>query len=129
MDGTFAIICGSLGFPSLIFAFLVAMRYLSYRETLALAEKGLVRGQIRGDNKGTLRWGIAITAIGMALCLGLWPLGFLVGSPFPLGIGPWMLFGLLPLFFGLALVLIYYLTAREDKKDESVKREEPPAAS
>ncbi|MGQ0601931.1 MAG: DUF6249 domain-containing protein [Anaerolineales bacterium] len=115
MTDDFAIVCGSLGFFFLIFAFIAVMRYLAYRETLALAEKGLVRGQIRGDNKGTLRWGIAITAVGMALCLGLWPIGFFSGTRWPLGIGPWMLAGLLPMFFGLALVLIYYLTAREEK--------------
>lgn len=103
-----------------IFGFILAFRYLSYRETLALAEKGLVRPEKPRSNngKGTLVWGILIAAIGLALCLGLWPLGA-VGygaSQYPLGMGPWMLFGLLPLFFGLALVLIYVLT-RKDNPD------------
>jgi hypothetical protein len=119
--------CASLAFFLLVFGFIALMRYLNYRETLALAEKGLVRGgRLRGNGgngKDTLRWGIAITAVGMALCVGLYPLGFLGGrSSFPLGFGPWMLVGLIPTFFGIGLVLIYALT-RESPGDK------PPSAS
>jgi uncharacterized protein DUF6249 len=122
-----------LGFIVLLFGFIIVLRYMSYREMLTLAEKGLVRpDRIRGGNgKDTLRWGIAIAAVGMALCVGLYPLGFIGGgSRFPLGFGPWMLIGLLPMFFGLGLVLIYVLT-REDKKGEKnseTKKIEPPSA-
>jgi hypothetical protein len=98
-----------------LFALIVIMRYISYRETLALAEKGLARPQKRSDGKDALRWGIAITAVGVALCLGLWPLGFLAGNTFPLGLGPWMLFGFVPVFFGLALILIFVLTYERTK--------------
>jgi hypothetical protein len=89
---------------------------MSYRETLDLAEKGLVRGDLRrgGNGKDTLRWGIVITAVGLALCIGLYPLGFVTGTRFPLGLGPWMLAGLLPTFFGVGLVLIYVLTREKD---------------
>lgn len=130
----FTIPCASLGFFVLLFGFIALMRYLNYRETLALAEKGLVRGgRLRangGNGKDTLRWGIVITAVGIALCVGLYPLGFMGGrSGFPLGLGPWMLFGLIPTFFGLGLVLIYALT-REDKRDKQAGhpevRSEPP---
>ena len=38
---------GILGFFTLLFGFIAYMRYLSYRETLALAEKGLVIGYDR----------------------------------------------------------------------------------
>ena len=51
-----------------------------------------------------------ITAVGLALCVGLWPIGFMAGNIYPLGLGPWMLIGILPTFFGLALILIYVLT-------------------
>ncbi|HEY4689503.1 MAG TPA: DUF6249 domain-containing protein [Anaerolineae bacterium] len=102
--------------PFVFFAFL---RYLRYKETLALAEKGLARPeQVRGNGKDTLRWGIAITAIGLALCVGLYPLGA-SRSVYPLGFGPWMLIGLLPTFFGLALVLIYVLTREKKPEDKS----------
>jgi hypothetical protein len=75
-----------------------------------LAEKGLIHPQKQSDGKDTLRWGIVITAVGLALCVGLWPIGFLAGDTYPLGLGPWMLIGIVPTFFGLALILIYVLT-------------------
>ena len=97
----------------IIFGFFAYLRYLRYKETLVLAEKGLVRPTDLGNGKGFLRWGIVITGLGLALCLGLYPMGWLVGSgDFPLNFGPWMLFGLVPTFFGLSLVLIYFLTSR-----------------
>lgn len=106
-------ICASVAVTLiLIFGFILTLRYLNYRETLALAEKGLVRPEKpRRDGKDTLRWGIIIASLGLALSLGLWPIGAANnGAYYPLGLGPWMLFGFVPLFFGLALVLIYVLT-------------------
>jgi hypothetical protein len=35
------------------------------------------------------------------------------GSDLIFGIGPWMVVGLLPIFFGLALLLIYFINRRE----------------
>jgi len=110
---------GSLGFIGLVFGFILLMRFISYKETLALAEKGLVKPVKSGNGKGALIWGIIFSAVGVALMLGLWPLGFMFGPDWPLGFGPWMLAGLLPLFFGLALILIHVLTHER-------KREEPP---
>ena len=101
--------------------FIFGMRYLNYKETMELAEKGLVRpARANGNGKAALIWGIIITAIGLALIIGLWPLGIMVNSNAPLGFGPWMLTGLIPTFFGLALVLIHVLTReeKEDKKEE-----------
>jgi hypothetical protein len=97
--------------PFIFFAF---WRYLRYKETIALAERGLLRPtRNRNGNGGrdTLRWGIIIASIGMALSCGLWPIGF--QSDFPLGLGPWMVVGFLPLFFGIALVVIHYVTRNE----------------
>jgi hypothetical protein len=117
----------SVVFFGLLFGFILLMRWLSYRETMALAEKGLVRADTRRGNGGkdSLRWGIVITAIGLALCIGLYPIGFVAGSRFILGFGPWMLAGLLPTFFGLGLVLIYALTREKD--EDSAQRPLPPA--
>ena len=110
---------GGLGFVALVFGFILAMRFLAYRETMELAEKGLVKPQRNGNGKSTLIWGVIITAVGLALILGLWPLGSgFGGSNYPLGFGPWMLLGLVPTFFGVALILIYVLT-REEKKESS----------
>jgi hypothetical protein len=92
----------------------VALRYLKYRETLARIERGLPVPEGTRDGKETLRWGIGITAVGIALCIGLYPLGR--QFPYPLGLGPWMLLGLVPLFFGLSLILIYVLTLKNNGK-------------
>ena len=103
----------------LFLAFIVIMRYMNYRETLNLAEKGLVKPTHANGGKGALIWGIIITAVGLALIIGLWPLGIMIGTNIPFGFGPWMLSGLIPTFFGLALVLIHVLTREEKPKDEA----------
>jgi hypothetical protein len=125
MEEFFVITCGSLVFFVLVFGFILAMRWMGYRETMALAERGLAR-PMGGDNKNALRWGIVIAAVGLALCAGLWPLGFIGSGRYPLGLGPWMLFGLIPTFFGLGLVLIYFVT-REEKKPEAKPGPTAPA--
>src|SRR5207237_137871 len=119
MDGGVYIVVGTLGLFFLTFIFVVIMRFIGYRETVHLAEKGLVRPDraANGSGKDTLRWGVVITAVGLALCVGLYPIGLLPGSSFPLGIGPWMIAGFLPTIFGLGLILIYVLT-RDDKDDK-----------
>ena len=110
---TFSMIFGgTLGF----FAYL---RYMRYKETIELADKGLVHPRYERNGKSTLRWGIAITGLGIALCLGLYPFGWLAASgQFPLNFGPWMLVGLVPAFFGLSLIVIYLVT-RERGSDLS----------
>ena len=117
MDGVIPCL-GSLGIVFLILGFGVVMRFINYKETMALAEKGLVKpARFNNNGKGALIWGIIITAIGLAFILGLWPLGAMMNTNVPFGFGPWMLAGLIPTFFGLALILIHMLT-REDKKEE-----------
>lgn len=110
------IICVFVFFGS-IFGSIAYARYLHYRETVVLAEKGLLQAERVHSDRNTLRWGIVIAAVGLALCIGMYPFGFIggSGSQFPLHFGPWMLVGLLPLFFGLGLVLIYVVTTREEK--------------
>ena len=102
---------GTIAVLAIIFGFVAFLRYMNYKETLALAEKGLTRPESK-NTKGLLRWGIIITALGLALTLGLYPIGFFAGSSYPLHLGPWMLGGFVPLFLGLALVLLYYLTEK-----------------
>jgi len=128
MDG-FIFCAGVIAFFVVLFGFIVLMRYMNFRETMALAEKGLAQPERpRRNGKDTLRWGIIIAALGLALCLGLWPLG--VNSDFPLGFGPWMLAGLAPLFFGLALILIHVLTHEEKtEKTAPAPINKPPVAS
>jgi hypothetical protein len=133
------------------FALFAYVRYLRHKETIALAERGLLRPARRRRNRDTLLWGIIITMIGLGLLCGLWPLSFMVdgpvavggvsdsgqvaseggiavegvsdsgqvaigeseGSDLLFGIGPWMVVGILPIFFGLALLLIYFVNRRE----------------
>ena len=103
---------GVIAMLTIIFGFLAFMRYMNYKETITLAEKGLTRPE-KKSGKGLLRWGIVISAIGIALSLGLYPLGFDSGEKYPLHLGPWMLGGFVPLFLGLGLVLIHYLTEKD----------------
>lgn len=102
---------GVIGILAIIFGFLAFLRYLNYRETIMLAEKGLSRPEPR-TTSGLLRWGILITALGLALSIGLYPIGFSSGESYPLGLGPWMLGGFVPLFLGLGLILLYVLTSK-----------------
>jgi len=102
---------GVFGVLIIIFGFLAFMRYMNYKETLALAEKGLTKPESK-SSKGLLRWGIVVTAIGFALTLGLYFIGFDSPNNYPLHLGPWMLGGFVPLFLGLGLVLLHYLTEK-----------------
>ncbi len=95
-----------------ILGFLAFLRYMSYKETIALAEKGLTKSESK-SNKPLLRWGIVVTALGLALTVGLYTAGFDSSSNYPLHLGPWMLGGFVPLFLGIGLVLIHYLTEKE----------------
>ena len=95
-----------------IFGFLAFLRYINYRETIALAEKGLTKPESK-PGKGLLRWGIVITALGLALSLGLYLVGFASADNYPLHLGPWMLGGFVPLFLGIGLILVHYLSEKE----------------
>lgn len=116
---------------ALVFGFIAFMRYLSYRETIALAEKGLLKpDKAQGNSKNTLCWGIIIAAIGLALSISVYPFGFMLprsGSnppiALPLGLGPWMIVGLVPLFIGLGLILIYVLTRQDSTNSQTNKSE------
>jgi len=121
-SGPYVIICAGAILSLLIFfGFIVLMRYINYKENLTLAEKGLTRPvQEKKRGRGLLIWGILVTAVGLALCLGLYPLGLMGnGTSFPLGLGPWMIGGFLPLFVGIGLVLVYIITGNEEGKSVS----------
>lgn len=97
-----------------IFGFIAFLRYMNYRETIALAERGVSRPERTEakDSKGLLRWGVIVTALGVALSVGLYPIGFATGYDYPLHLGPWMLGGFVPLFLGLGLILLHVLTRK-----------------
>jgi hypothetical protein len=127
-------IVGIITLAAFIFSFLAFLRYLNYRETVVLAEKGLLPPRREGDGKDTLRWGIVASALGLALCIGIYPVGFAFPNDFPFKFGPWMLAGLLLLFFGLALILIHALTradraapAPPERKADALAATDPDA--
>jgi hypothetical protein len=70
-----------------------------------------------------------MAALGLALVAGLWPIGFAragMGSQYPLNFGPWMLMGLIPFAFGLALLIIYFVLRKEkDNGSPPAQIEEP----
>jgi hypothetical protein len=115
---------------SIPFAFFAYIRYLRYKETITLAERGLLRPSASRNGRGTLRWGIVLTFVGLALVLGLLPVGwFVADADSPMMLGPWLLLGCLPMFFGMALLVIYALTRNDapesvatddDLADESI---------
>ena len=102
---------GILGALAIIFGFLAFLRYMNYKETLALAEKGLSRPE-KEPQDGLLRWGMVVTILGLALSLGFYAIGFSAGESYPLRLGPWMLGGFVPLFLGLSLILLHVLTRK-----------------
>jgi sterol desaturase/sphingolipid hydroxylase (fatty acid hydroxylase superfamily) len=122
---TFATCAVPIAFLVASFGTIVLMRWFKHREIMTLAEKGLLPQQYTrymsaSRGRGLLGWGIALVMLGLALMIGLWPIGF-VGRPgpehgswYPLNFGPWMLVGLIPLFIGLALLIIYFLTRKEE---------------
>lgn len=94
-----------------IFGFLAFLRYMNYKETIALAEKGLTRPESK-SGKGLLRWGILVTSLGFALSLGLYLIAYNSPNEYPFHLGPWMLGGFIPLFLGIGLILIHFLTEK-----------------
>ena len=100
------------GVLATILGLFALIRYRNYKETITRAEKGLAPPK-RGTRNGFLRWGILIAGLGLALSLGLYPIGFSGGDDYPLHLGPWMLGGFVPLFLGLGLILLHFLTQKD----------------
>ena len=103
---------GFLGVLIVIVGCLAFLRYMNYRETINMAEKGWSRPEGKRSG-GWLTWGILITGLGIALSLGLYFAGYDSGQSYPLHLGPWTLGGFVPLFLGLALILSHFLIQKE----------------
>ncbi len=94
--------------------FIVLLRYIEHRERMALIARGIDPNRLRRQRRGVgvLRAGLIVAMVGLALTIGLYPLGFMLPSYMtetPLHFGPWLLPGLIPLGVGGALVIGYYL--------------------
>lgn len=97
---------------TVVLGFITLNRYIRYKERVALAQLGYLLDEnnqrLRGGNRGVLWGGVITSASGLALLLGL-------GT---LGLGAWLIAGLLPLCVGLGMVLIYYLTMGATREHE-----------
>ncbi len=98
---------------AIFLGFIVLLRYIDHRERMALIKRGYHPSHVRPSRRGVgvLRAGLIIFMVGLALTAGLYPIGFLIpsGYPIPFRIGPWLLPGLIPLGVGVALIVSYYL--------------------
>ena len=118
---------GFVAFFAMVFGTFALLRWFRHKEIVTLAEKGLLPEQYARyvsasrNGRGLLGWGITLAMLGLALIIGLWPIG-IVEREYILGFGPWMLFGLIPLFIGLALLIFYFVTRKEKASEE----EQPP---
>ncbi|HEU5383018.1 MAG TPA: DUF6249 domain-containing protein [Ktedonobacteraceae bacterium] len=108
--------------------FIVLLRYIDHRERMAMISRGLDPNRLRLRRKGTgvLRAGLITFMVGLALTVGLYPIGFMIPPvlSIPFRAGPWLLPGLIPLGVGVALIVSYYL-AQDAPPD--VPKDEPRA--
>ena len=125
---------GFVLFFALLFGTLVLMRWFRYKEQLAMIEQGLIPADAARprNSKATLAWGIGVSAFGLVLLGGLAPLGLLLtasraGSTRAMAFWPVLLPGLVVLFMGLALIIIYVVT--RPAPDEKRARELVPPAT
>ncbi len=124
-------------------SFLSLRRYLEHRERMAMIARGITPPDKRHNalpkpllvrRAGVLQGGLITAMVGLALTLGLYPVGFMVPPSVvgPYHLGPWLLAGLIPLAVGSALILGHYLTpgrpvemppmAQADQSDELTSR-------
>lgn len=120
------IVCGANLFFGSILGFIGYVRYLKHKETIALAQHGIVdvrASQKPKVNPQAVRSGVITMAVGIALCIGLYPIGWIaMPGELPLNLGPWMLAGLVPFFVGLAIVLTHYLPGIQDLMGQSIQK-------
>jgi hypothetical protein len=107
------ILIGWLIALGIFFSFIVLLRYLQHRERMAMITHGL-RPEIHRSRRGRglLRAGLITALVGLAVTIGLYPIGFILPpalEAIPLHVGPWLLPGLIPLGVGSALIISYYL--------------------
>ncbi len=100
-----------------ILGFVLLLRYMRLRETSMLLARGeaaesIVRMRAARPSRVVLFVGIVVAMVGLALSVALYPVGFLVGSPYPYGLGPWMVPGVSTTLIGIALVIWHLLAIK-----------------
>lgn len=109
---------------AIFLGFIAVLRYIDHRERMAMIARGLDPYRLRRRRRGTglLRAGLIVAMVGLALTIGLYPLGYIlpaVVTNTPLHVGPWLLPGLIPLGVGAALIISYYLGPDSHPPDDN----------
>ncbi|MDQ6826111.1 MAG: hypothetical protein M3Z14_02785 [Candidatus Eremiobacteraeota bacterium] len=149
MEGTLAIFL-IFGAPMVA---LIVFRILAHRERMAIIERGLTPNDFKAGRLGgtgfsqpghapvdmydaqsaqrSLRKGIILAAIGLALTIGLSFIGYdSSGGPLHGPViepGPWLLGGLIPMFVGIAQIIIAVLSGARIGSPYQFARVEPPS--
>ena len=121
MSPLFTLALGWLLILVVFLGFLSLLRYLEHRERMAMILRGITPPDKRrarlskprlARRTGVLQGGLITAMVGLALVVGLYPLGYILPPALvaPYHLGPWLLAGLIPLAVGLALILGHYLT-------------------
>lgn len=115
MLGEWLAVFMAFGFPAVIvlagMAYAAFHRYLKHKEWMAMIQQGLVPEDL--DRKFTREWkastgsAVTLTLIGIAITIGL----------LTLGIGPWLIGGLVPTAIGCGLLISQLLNESKAKKD------------
>jgi hypothetical protein len=107
--------------------FIVLLRYIDHRERMAMIRRGIDPSRLRRKGAGVLRAGLIIVMVGLALTVGLYPIGFMIPPAYtiPFRAGPWLLPGLIPLGVGSALIISYYLTSDIQPPDSPPEEPHP----
>ncbi|MCE5259747.1 MAG: hypothetical protein LLG44_11950 [Chloroflexi bacterium] len=106
-----------------VLSFFSLNRYIAYKERVALAQLGFTpeadqANLPRRSGKRGVLWGGVITSMsGLALLLGL----------STLGMGVWLLGGLVPLFIGVGMVTIYFMSGNTTEQPTPLPDQQSPA--
>ena len=100
-----------------VFGFIGFIRYMEYKETVALAERGLLREKEKREQNdkigATRNWGIVIFITGIGLTIGLSMVG-----------GSASIFGIIAVFFGLSLIVLSHVNRSEEEEKEEAGADE-----
>lgn len=109
----------------IVFGFLAFMRYMRYKETVALAERGLLRSEETRQRspRRLFNIGIVLFMVGLGFFCTLIPTAFLVDAAEPAFVGIFV--GVLPVSVGLAFIAIDFMNRKEGERAHEVEEDEP----